>query len=252
MLRAARFVAGHGLRPDPALLTAIDALAPRMGIVSVERRRDELDKLLTVSDPRLGLRLIVDHGLAPFVLPDLAGADDHVVERALDAVRSLPPLLPLRLAAVVGAADRPERSDVARRLRDLRYSNEMVSVVSAIVDGAAMVWDEPEHWTSERVRRLAAATGSALADAVTLASTRVDTTGLRSAIDAIGATESLDSLEPALDGEDVMSVLRIGPGAAVGEALRFLRELRLTEGVLGRDEATSRLVAWWSQRADGG
>jgi poly(A) polymerase len=249
MLRAARFVAGHDLRPDAELLAAIDELAPRMAIVSVERRRDELDKLLSVRDPRPGLRLVLDHGLAPFVLPALAEADAAHRERAFAAVVELPADRALRLAALVAPEDRPPRAQVKRRLRDLRYSNDVIASVDAIVAGLLAIVGADADWSPERVRRIAAASGAHLDDSIAVASTRIDTAQLRDAVRTLRAFEDLDALDPALDGDDVMAALGLSPGADVGRAMAFLRELRIVEGPLDPADARDRLAAWWRRSA---
>ena len=64
MLRAARFIAGYGLEPTADLVDAVRANAGRLEIVSGERIRDELDKLLVTPDPSAGLWFVVDTGLA--------------------------------------------------------------------------------------------------------------------------------------------------------------------------------------------
>lgn len=71
MLRAARFVAGYQLEPQAELVAAVRAMASRLAIVSPERIRDELDKLLTVDHPTAGLWFLVDTGLADQFLPEL-------------------------------------------------------------------------------------------------------------------------------------------------------------------------------------
>lgn len=71
MMRAARFVAQLGLRPAPEVVTAMREAAPTLTIVSAERIRDELVKLITADDPRAGLALLVDTGLADQMLPEL-------------------------------------------------------------------------------------------------------------------------------------------------------------------------------------
>src|SRR5207248_4750970 len=71
MLRAARFVAGYGLAPDDAVVDAVRHMRNRLEIVSAERIRDEIDKLLMVERPGLGLWFIVDTGLAEEFLPEL-------------------------------------------------------------------------------------------------------------------------------------------------------------------------------------
>ena len=71
MLRAARFIAGYGLQPEPDLVEAVTRLRGRLDIVSDERVRDELDKLLVVPDPSDGLWFLVNTGLAEEFLPEL-------------------------------------------------------------------------------------------------------------------------------------------------------------------------------------
>ena len=71
MMRAARFVAQLGARLHPDVAEAIGSMAERIEIVSAERVRDELVKLLLSGDPRPGLEVLVDSGLADHVLPEL-------------------------------------------------------------------------------------------------------------------------------------------------------------------------------------
>ena len=69
---------------------------------------------------------------------------------------------------------------------------------------------------------------------------------LESRIRELQEQEELDAVRPDLDGEQVMRILGLRPGREVGEAMRFLLELRLDEGPLGEEEATRRLLEWWS------
>ena len=71
MLRAARFLAGYRLEPVPELVAAVTAMHHRLSIVSAERIRDELDKLITVDRPGPGLWFVIDTGLAEEFLPEL-------------------------------------------------------------------------------------------------------------------------------------------------------------------------------------
>ena len=66
----------------------------------------------------------------------------------------------------------------------------------------------------------------------------------------LASAEELAALRPELDGNQVIEQLGIQPGRAVGEAMRFLMEVRLEEGVIGDDEIRKRLDAWWSERPD--
>src|SRR4051794_13826453 len=75
MMRAARFAAQLGFTVDPEVVAAMTAMAERIGIISAERVRDELVKLVMSPYPRLGLSLLVDTGLAAIVLPELPALD---------------------------------------------------------------------------------------------------------------------------------------------------------------------------------
>ena len=71
MMRAARFVAQLGFVPAPEVVAAMRGMADRISIISAERIRDELSKLLLTDRPRPGLDLLVSTGLAARVLPEL-------------------------------------------------------------------------------------------------------------------------------------------------------------------------------------
>ncbi|MCR2828028.1 CCA tRNA nucleotidyltransferase, partial [Microbacterium sp. zg.Y909] len=60
--------------------------------------------------------------------------------------------------------------------------------------------------------------------------------------------EQLQSMRPALDGNRIQEILGIPPGPVVGEAYRFLLDVRLDEGVVDEAEAEQRLRAWWASR----
>jgi poly(A) polymerase len=72
---------------------------------------------------------------------------------------------------------------------------------------------------------------------------------LEARIARLRAQEELDAIRPELDGNTVMRVLDLSPGPEVGEAMRWLLELRLDEGELGQDEASRRLREWWASNS---
>jgi poly(A) polymerase len=65
----------------------------------------------------------------------------------------------------------------------------------------------------------------------------------------LAAQEQLDAIRPELDGNRIQQVLGLKPGREVGEAYKFLLDLRLDEGVVGEEEAERRLLDWWAARA---
>jgi poly(A) polymerase len=77
-------------------------------------------------------------------------------------------------------------------------------------------------------------------------SRRMDELELR--IAELQEAEELAALRPELDGTQVMEQLGLAPGREVGDAMRFLMEVRLDEGLLGDDEIRRRLDEWWAQR----
>ncbi|WP_404386821.1 CCA tRNA nucleotidyltransferase [Knoellia locipacati] len=80
MMRAVRFVAQLGLAPAPEVSTAMREMAATLEIVSAERVRDELVKLLLARNPRAGLELLTETGLAAHVLPELPALQLEVDE----------------------------------------------------------------------------------------------------------------------------------------------------------------------------
>jgi poly(A) polymerase len=71
MLRAVRFAAQIGLTPTQRVITALTAMAPQLARITAERVQVELRKLMLTTNPRAGLTLMVDTGLADVVLPEL-------------------------------------------------------------------------------------------------------------------------------------------------------------------------------------
>ena len=286
MLRAARFVAGYGLQPDASVVDAIRDMADRMTIVSAERIRDELDKLLVVDDPSRGLSLMVETGLVEHVVPELAAMrleqdpihrHKDVLAHTLAVVAKTRPERIVRLAALFHDVGKPKTRSIgpdgvsfhhhevvgARmtrdRMRALKYRNDDVDDVSRLVYLHLRFHTYQMGWTDSAVRRFVRDAGPLLDRLIEL--TRCDCTTrnerkaralgrrmdeLEARIAELAEAEELASIRPDLDGRQVMTHLGLEPGPDVGRALDFLLELRLDEGPLGEDEAYRRLDAWWS------
>jgi poly(A) polymerase len=67
-------------------------------------------------------------------------------------------------------------------------------------------------------------------------------------IEELAAKEDLARVRPDLDGNEIMGILGIPAGPEVGEAWRYLKELRLDRGPLSHDEAVDELMQWWNSR----
>ena len=71
MMRAARFASQLGFDISPEVVTSMKDLAHRISIISAERIRDEFTKMLMSTNPRTGITILVDTGLADLVLPEI-------------------------------------------------------------------------------------------------------------------------------------------------------------------------------------
>lgn len=299
MMRAARFVAQLGFIVAPDVAAAISAMADRIEIVSAERVRDELNKLLLSEDPVRGLRVLVDTGLAERVLPELPAlqleSDEHhrhkdvyehsltVLEQAIDLEHRLEerPDLTIRLAALLHDIGKPKTRRftgdgtvtfhhhdvvgaklVRKRMRALRYPNDITDAVAKLVELHLRFHGYGTgEWTDSAVRRYVRDAGDQLERLHIL--TRADCTtrnqrkalrlqrtydDLEARIARLSAQEELQSIRPDLDGNEIMEILQIGPGPEVGQAYRFLLDLRMDRGPLPRDQAVEALQAWWAAR----
>lgn len=146
------------------------------------------------------------------------------------------------------------------RMRALRYPVEDIETVARLVELHLRFHTYRMGWTDRAIRRYVRDAGPLLGRLNQL--TRADCTTrnalkaralaermdeLEARIAELRQQEELDAIRPELDGRQVMSVLGLRPGPAVGRALDFLLELRLDEGVVGQEEAARRLRAWWDQ-----
>jgi poly(A) polymerase len=288
MLRAARFIAGYAMVPEPEVTAAVEEFRHRLSIVSAERVRGELDKLMVVETPGPGLWFIVDTGLAAEFLPELPGLaleqdpihrHKDVLAHTIAVVDNTSPDRLLRLAALFHDVGKPKTRAFGpggvsfhhhevvgarmtrERMQALRYPTDEVDTVSTLVELHLRFHTYQMGWTDRAVRRYVRDAGPLLRQLNEL--TRCDCTtrnaskaqalavrmdDLERRIAELRAQEELDAIRPELDGRQVMKRLGIPPGPEVGRALAFLLDLRLDEGVLGPDEAGRRLDAWWAEQ----
>ncbi|WP_406247977.1 CCA tRNA nucleotidyltransferase [Microbacterium sp. M] len=150
-----------------------------------------------------------------------------------------------------------------KRLQSLRFDGETTDAVARLIELHLRFFGYAEGtWTDSAVRRYVRDAGELLDRLHILTRADVTTRNRRKAarlatayddIEARIATlreqEELDAIRPELDGNQIQEILGIAPGREVGEAYRFLLELRLDEGVLGPDAAEQRLRDWWASRS---
>lgn len=299
MMRAARFAAQLGFDVAPDVVRAMTDMAGRIVIISAERVRDELVKLVCAPYPRRGLSLLVDTGLASHVLPELPALalerDEHhrhkdvyehtltVLEQTIDLEHRLAggPDFVARFAALMHDVGKPRtrrfeaggvvtfhHHDVVgakltrKRMKALRFSNAEIEAVSKLVELHLRFHGYGSgEWTDSAVRRYVRDAGDQLERLHIL--TRADCTtrnrrkaerlrhsydSLEERIERLSEQEELAAIRPDLDGNEIMEVLGVGPGREVGEAYRFLLELRMEEGSKSPEEARAALLRWWAAR----
>ncbi|MBT2484035.1 MULTISPECIES: CCA tRNA nucleotidyltransferase [unclassified Microbacterium] len=150
-----------------------------------------------------------------------------------------------------------------KRLQALRFDTDTTDAVATLIELHLRFFGYAEGtWTDAAVRRYVRDAGDLLERLHIL--TRADVTtrnkrkahrlssaydDIESRIAALREQEELDSIRPEVDGNRIQEVLGIKPGREVGEAYRFLLELRLDEGVLGAEAAEERLREWWAARS---
>lgn len=149
-----------------------------------------------------------------------------------------------------------------KRMQALRFDKESTEAVATLIELHLRFFGYAEGaWTDSAVRRYVRDAGDQLERLHILTRADVTTRNKRKAarlaaayddIEARIATlreqEQIDAIRPELDGNDVQRILGIAPGREVGEAYRFLLELRLDEGLIGPEAAEQRLRDWWAAR----
>jgi poly(A) polymerase len=169
MMRAARFMSQLNFTIDESVLVAIKEMAHRLSIISSERVRDEFIKIMMSDNPRLGITLLVECGLADIFLPEIPKLkleiDEHhhhkdVYEHSLTVLEQAIALearlgaanLTLRLAALLHDIGKPKTKALIagggvsfhhhevvgakmtkERLRTLRFDNHIVKDVGQLV-----------------------------------------------------------------------------------------------------------------------
>jgi poly(A) polymerase len=249
------------LSPDPAL--GIDVLV-QTG--AAEQVLPEVSRLRMEADEHHRHKDVYQHSLT-------------VLRQAieLEPRYGLEPDLTVRLAALLHDIGKPKTRTLlpdgrvafhhhetvgakmaTRRLTALRFPNDVVRDVSKLVELHLRFHGYGEgEWTDSAVRRYVRDAGPLLSRLHVL--TRADSTtrnqarakrlarvydALEQRIAELSEREELASIRPELDGHDIMRILGLAPGRLVGQAYDFLLELRITRGLIGREQAIQELLGW--------
>lgn len=286
MLRLFRFKAMLGFEPDGSAVEAVRSMSDRLAIISSERVRDELSKLLLAERPAEALSMIVSTGLSAHFLPELdrlaMEQDPHhrhkdVLTHTFAVVERTRPDLVLRLAALLHDIGKPDTREfgpegvtfhhhevvgarMARhRLRALRYPKEIVDDVGSLVFLHLRPHTLKLGWTDSAVRRYVRDAGHLLDRLNDLVRADVTTANpkrerqiqegidqLEERIADLSAREELARLRAPVDGNQVMAYLGIEPGPMVGEIMGVLLEKRIDDGPYPASEAYQ-IARQWAQ-----
>lgn len=253
--------------PVPGIRLLVETGLARLVLPEVPALRLEVDEHAHHKD-------VYEHSLTV-----LTQAIDLERSRGLDGA----PDLVLRLAALLHDIGKPTTKRVeglgvvsfhhhdvvgaklaAKRLKHLRFDNDTIAAVARLIELHLRFFGYTDGaWTDSAVRRYVRDAGPLLerlhiltrADVTTRNTRKADRLSfaydnLEERIAEIAEAEGVAAVRPDLDGEDIMRILALRPGREVGEAYRFLLELRLEEGPLGPEVAELRLREWWAARDD--
>ena len=284
MLRLYRFMSTLGFDADAEATAAVMAMRDRLSIISPERIRDELTRLMIGEHVAAALEGLVTSGLAEEFLPELTMlATQHdplhrhkdVLAHTIAVVAKSPPEPIVRLAALFHDIGKPATREFGQgnvtfhhhevvgarltraRMKALRYSKDEVEQVSRLVYLHMRPHTFKMGWTDRAVRSYVRDAGPLLDRLNTLVRCDVTTRNakrerailrrideLEERIAELRKSEELDAIRPPIDGNRVMAFLGAPPGPAIGKAMDMLLEHRLDEGPYSEEEALALLREW--------
>jgi len=257
MLRAARFASQLNFEISPEVLAAMREMTDRLAIISAERIRDEITKLLMSNNPRLGITILVDTGLAAKVIPEIPQlrleVDEHhhhkdVYEHSITVLEQAIALedrlgganLVIRLAALLHDIGKPKTRALipgggvsfhhhevvgARlaksRLKALRFSGEIVDQVETLIALHLRFHGYGDgEWTDSAVRRYVRDAGPLLDHLHVLTRADCTTRNARKAARLAATYDGLEDRIAVLMEEEELSKIR--PDLDGGEVMQLL------------------------------
>ena len=246
MMRAARFTSQLGFVIEPETFSAMIRLKDRIEIISQERIRDEFSKLLLSGNPRVGLEVLVESGLAELTMPELPAlkleVDEHhhhkdvyqhtltVLEQAIDYEKEygLEKDLTLRLAALLHDIGKPttkklepgggvsfHHHDVVgaklakKRLTALRFDNDTIKAVARLIELHLRFFGySDQQWSDSAVRRYVRDAGDQLERLHALTRADVTTRNKRKADRLAHAYDDLEQRIALLREQEELEAMR--------------------------------------------
>ena len=237
MLRVCRFISTHGFSPDNETYVAMRDNTERIKIVSTERIRDEISKLLIGKNPSLGLRTFVESGLSSYTIPELnalkieVDPNHHhkdVYEHTLTVVDNVSPTLIRRLGALFHDIAKPNTKGIEngkvhfrhhevvgakmtkRILQELKYDKKTIKDVALLVELHLRPHTFKMGWTDSAVRRYIVDAGEVLDDLNNLVRADVTTKNKQKAQEIYDKLDEMENkIKDVLEKEEMLSLIHI-------------------------------------------
>ena len=245
ILRAARFSAGYELKPVQEIVDTAKDLAERILIVSAERIREEVLKLLALENPTKGFEFLEKVDLLPKILSFEFNLDNQNLNKIFSL---LPPDDPISRFSIFFKG--LSKTKVKESLHRLRMSREERRLIENIVDFLNFVSNGPksEQWTDEEIRRSLDLNQLNVEESINLIiASDLNVKNFLGSVENLKATENLLSFEPSLTAQELMVLLNLEPGPLVGEILRWLKEIHLRDGPISVDEERNMVMEQWGK-----
>ena len=277
MLRACRFISTHGFTPNNDVFEAIKKNLERIEIVSTERIRDELTKLLTGKNPSLGIKAFVESGLSQLIMPELdelkieVDPNHHhkdVYEHTMVVVDRVLPTLISRMSALLHDIGKPKTKGIEngkvhfrhhevvgakmtkKIMKRLKYDKRTISDVALLVENHLRPHTFKMGWTDSAVRRYIIDAGDLMSELNELVRADITTKNkekyddinkyldeMEVRIKEVTEKEELSKLRPPISGDEVMEMFNLESGPAVGKIMKALYEQRINDGEVSKEEA---------------
>ena len=235
MMRAARFISRFNLTLDKGIKETVNELKGRLKIVSNERIRDELNKLLITPDPNPGFNFLLKTKLYQTFLPELKNC------KRKHRIRYLRHDHCIRLAALLINSASETSQD---RLKDLKYSNHEINKIDNLLSASQMILTQ--SISNAQYRKWYLHAGENRQGSIEIASIQ------RGAGRKIAAThrkarhldQELEDYSPPFTGSEIISILEMPQGPKIGEALQLLEKMFIESGPVSNQEALDFLAEW--------
>lgn len=231
ILRAVRFASRYDFEMTEEIQQAMIDNADRLKIISKERIRDELGKILTGTNPEVGMKLLIDHDLIQYVVPELVGKESQISNLRFPSSDLMPNVAKLLSLA----ADQALSS-----AKQLRFSNEEAKQIMTLANFRNQMIQDPsdQHILKSSLPVYSSGAGGYVLDVI-------------DDLPAKHNAEALDEflgVEPTLffTGGDLLKTFELKPGPQIGEIIKLQQDLWYEDPTISRQAVQSKIENYLS------